>query len=91
MTLKYSISSLTTIKWVTVFKNGPSKNCGKQFFKGYFPQILRGPFLNTLTQTTVIQILEYWMRITFCVSPYSKLRGKLFLPALLLLYRKVIK
>ena len=36
-----------------VFKNGPSKICGRQplknlkeFFKGCFPQILLGPFLN---------------------------------------------
>ena len=40
-----------------VFKNGPSKICGRQplkklkgFFKGCLPQILLGPFLNTLSQ-----------------------------------------
>ena len=39
-----------------VFKNGPGNICGRQhlrvpsnFFKGYLPQILLGPFLNTLT------------------------------------------
>ena len=55
-------------KWVKVFKNGPSKICGRQslknlkwcdllkqtnhfkFFKCCVPQILLGPFLNTLTQ-----------------------------------------
>ena len=43
-------------RWVKVFKNGPSKICGRQllknlkFFKGYLPQILLGPFVNTLTQ-----------------------------------------
>ena len=32
-------------KWVKVFKDGPSK-----IFKGCPPQILLGPYLNTLTQ-----------------------------------------
>ena len=44
--------------WVKVFKNGPSKTCGRQplknlnwyghfkFFKGCLPQILLGPFLS---------------------------------------------
>ena len=40
---------------VKLFKNGPSKICGRQpyhfsFFKHCLPQILLGPFLNTLTQ-----------------------------------------
>ena len=51
--------------WDKVFKNGPSKICGKQplknlnsalsrpypfkFFKGCLPQILFGPFFNTLS------------------------------------------
>ena len=46
--------------WVKVFKNGPSKICGRQsiclsgpyhfkFFKGCLLQILLGPSLNTLT------------------------------------------
>ena len=45
---------------VMVFKNGPSKICGRRyglpgrpyhlkFFNGCFPQIVFGPFLNTLT------------------------------------------
>ena len=51
------------ILWVKVFKNGPSKICGRQpltkfaqsrpytlkSFKGCLPQILLGPFFNTLT------------------------------------------
>ena len=47
------------VKWVKVFKNGPSKICGRfvcpsrphhsRFFKVYLPQVLLGPFLNTLT------------------------------------------
>ena len=43
-------------KWDKVFKNGPIKICGRQplkNFKGYkggLPQILLGPFLNTLSQ-----------------------------------------
>ena len=36
-----------------VFKNGPSKICGRpyhfKFFKGCLTRILLGPFLNTLT------------------------------------------
>ena len=41
--------------WDKVFKNGPSEICGRQplsnlkwLFKGCLPQILLGPFLNTL-------------------------------------------
>ena len=37
--------------WDKVFKNRPSKICGRhpfKFFKGCPPQILPGPFLNTL-------------------------------------------
>ena len=51
-------------RWNKVFKNGPSKTCGRQplknlkwyglyhfkFYKGRFRQILLGPFLNTLSQ-----------------------------------------
>ena len=52
-------------KWDKVFKNGPSKICGRQkkiegvcfmqtiplkFFKSCLPQILFGPFFNTLSQ-----------------------------------------
>ena len=47
--------------WLKVFKNGPSKICGIQlsrphhlkFFKGCCPQILLGPFLNTLIHMLV--------------------------------------
>ena len=54
--------------WNNVFKNGLSKNLGRQrsehtedsdnfkFFKGCPPQILLGPFLNTLTIYTLRQI-----------------------------------
>ena len=40
--------------WVKVFKNGPSKICGRQSLKnlnlyGLLTQILLAPFLNTLT------------------------------------------
>ena len=59
--------------WDKVFKNGPSKICGRQplkslkCFKGYLPQILLGLFLNTLSHfmlcafyqdSNVIQIFE---------------------------------
>ena len=53
---------LSRTLYENVFKNGPSKICGRQpfknlkgyglrkqnFFKGRLPQILFGPFLNTL-------------------------------------------
>ena len=55
---------------VKVFKNGPSKICGRQplknlgdmvrlrkFFKGCLPQIFFGPFLNTLTHIFFEQAL----------------------------------
>ena len=57
--------------WDKVFKNGPSKICGRQplknlkeygrpysfkFFKGSLPQILLGPFLNTLTHVMLCSI-----------------------------------
>ena len=54
--------------WNNVFKNGLSKNLGRQrsehtedsdnfkFFKGCPPQILLGPILNTLTIYTLRQI-----------------------------------
>ena len=54
--------------WDKVIKNGPSKVCGRQpypypfeFFKGCLPQILLGPFLNTLTH---IQ----WQTVQSCMS-----------------------
>ena len=56
-------SNIDNNKWVKVIKNGPSKICGRQplknlegydlhvnFFKDCLPQMLLGPFLNTLTQ-----------------------------------------
>ena len=58
-TVKMSEVVLTMIiKWVKIFKNGPSKICGRDFkkfektsnfFKGSLPQILLGQFLNTVT------------------------------------------
>ena len=57
-----SITALLLIyNWIKVFKNGPSKICGRQskqtislqFFKGCVPQILLAPFLNTLTQLLI--------------------------------------
>ena len=49
-----NVQILATDTLGTILKNGPSKICGRQplknlkFFKGYLPQILLGPFLNTL-------------------------------------------
>ena len=40
------------MRWEKVFKNAPSKICGRQplkNFKGYGLQIVLGPFLNTLS------------------------------------------
>ena len=39
------------MKWDKVFKNGTSKICGRKPLKnlGCLPQILLGPFLNTLS------------------------------------------
>ena len=65
-----------TFKWFKVFKNGPSKICGRQplknlkwpyqfkFFKGCLPQVLLGPFLNTLTQMKLLRFLNFILRIT---------------------------
>ena len=52
--------SSQSFTWDKVFKNGPSKICGKQrlkymkFLKGCLPQILLGPFLNTLSHLCFI-------------------------------------
>ena len=57
----YHFYSEIFLIWDKVFKNGPSKICGRQslknlkgygllkFFKGCRPQILLGPFLNSLS------------------------------------------
>ena len=70
-------SSYTCVK---VFKNGPSKICGRQpsknlkwyglpnhfkFFKGSLPQILLGPFLNTLTHIIIAEKKEKNENIKF--------------------------
>ena len=70
------ISCNFRMKWKKVFKNGPSKICGRQplknlnwyvflsrsyrfkFFKGYLPQILLGPFLNTLSHETLLILIK---------------------------------
>ena len=69
------ITTNLNIIWVKVFKNVPSKICGRQqavhitsnFFKGCLPQILLGPFLNTLTQIwywqnpSIYQTFQLWV------------------------------
>ena len=64
------VAPTNKIIWDKVFKNGPSKICGRQplpypfkLFKGYLPQILPGPFLNTWTH------MIYFLRglLDFCV------------------------
>ena len=58
-----------------VFKNGPSKICGRQplknlkgygllLFKGCIPQILLGLFLNTLSKTAFVQKLLFAQNFT---------------------------
>ena len=42
-TYHFSVNYSHPMIWVKVFKSGPSK------IKGCLPQVLRGPFLNTLT------------------------------------------
>ena len=62
----YSSYSVVNSIWISVFKNGPSKMCGTQLLKnlkwyglrnqtrpGCLPQILLGPFLNTLTHISL--------------------------------------
>ena len=51
-------------KWDKVFKNGPSKICWGRpyyfnFFKGCLPQILLGPFWNTLSQI-LTYLITFW-------------------------------
>ena len=62
-------------KWVKVFKNEPSKICGRQplksylkltiyhfnLFRGCLPQILLGPFLNTLTQLWGYEVFKVYV------------------------------
>ena len=53
-------------KWDKVFKNGPSKICGRQplkKLKGCLPQILLGPFLNTLSQIVCNYLLKLSSRL----------------------------
>ena len=57
---------LTWVKF-KVFKNGPSKislSNHFKFFKGYLPQILLGPFLNTFTHTFIT--LDSWLIWGIC-------------------------
>ena len=64
--LKWYIKIVIHQKWNEVFKNGPSKICGREplkiltktylltFFKGCLPQFLLGPFLNTCPKCLLI-------------------------------------
>ena len=58
---KHRLKQFVNLKdtWAKVFKNGLSKVCGSRpyhfkFFKGCLPQILLGPFLNTLTYMNLL-------------------------------------
>ena len=58
-----------------VFKNGPSKIYPFKFFKGCLPQILLGPFLNTLPHIILLLLLcsKYRLDITQTDTiPYSQ-------------------
>ena len=73
VTYRHSEGMPLCVSWVKVFKNGPSKICGRQplkVFKGYLPQILLGPFLNTLT-------LSQWLRIYFLHFMFPTIYWKL--------------
>ena len=79
MTLK-----LNNIIWDKVFKNGPSKSCGRQplkiwrdmvkFLKAVFRKVYRGPFLNTWTDL-VVPLDEY----AFLSQPVKLWWGSMFL------------
>ena len=72
--LKISLNIFTCIIWFKVFKNGPSKICGRQplkknssnmfclynfkLFKECLPQIFFGPFLNTFTHMSIVVIAQ---------------------------------
>ena len=58
---KQSMKRNICLKWDKLFKNGPIKICGGRpyhvkFFKGYLPQILLSPFLNTLSQIFLVRM-----------------------------------
>ena len=57
-------------KWGKIFKNGPSKTCGRQIFKGCLPQILLGPFLDTLSQIS-LQVMITSFPEVFISSKYE--------------------
>ena len=67
--------------WDKVFKNGPSKIYGRQtsknvkfeIIKGYLPQILLGPFLNTLSHIWGRRntCLSRFMLFMFCIVLYD--------------------
>ena len=78
-------------KWVKAFKNGSSKICGRQplknskwhhfkFFKGCLPQVLLGPFLNTLTQIFLLTVVFKSSQHIFLEKAYfsKTLFGKLW-------------
>ena len=85
--LKVNVNKLMD-KWDKVFKNGPRKICGRQpliclcrpypfrFFKGCLPQMLLGPFLNTLSQMMRLsKLCEYWMgHVKFPVERFERHR-----------------
>ena len=63
---KFNLIMQSNIRWIKVFKNGPSKIVVRQplkslklyfkFFKGCLPQILLDLFLNTFTQMMLTEI-----------------------------------
>ena len=63
------ICTIFPIIWDKVFKNGP-----REFFKGCFPQIILGPFFNTLAHIKIqLEIqLEFFQRLI--QNPVKNLR-----------------
>ena len=74
LSTKISLNIFTCIIWFKVFKNGPSKICGRQplkknssnmfclynfkLFKECLPQIFFGPFLNTFTHMSIVVMAQ---------------------------------
>ena len=81
LTSNITLNFVEYVMWIKVFKNGPSKTCGRhplknwkwyghfKFFKGCPSLILLVLFLNTLTYITVCYIFMGFFAIFF---PYGR-------------------
>ena len=64
----------STAKWDTVFKNGRSK-----IAKGCLPQILLGPFLNTLSQILMTKYVKFDEKDNILVDGHVQLKNSLMI------------